>query len=199
MTRPPDFGDLIDDDVPAEERERLRRAHDMLVAAGPPPELPSSLAAPPPPRTRSAWPRRRLGASLVLAAALSAALFGAGYLAGDRSDDFESVRVLPMVGTPGAPRARGAIELGEPDANGNWPVLLRVRGLKRLPAKGYYELYLTFNGRRLFTCGTFAVGADTTTVRFSVTYPLERRRGWGWVVTEQQLGRAQSQRVLLTT
>ena len=37
----PNFDDLIGEDVPAWERERLRRAHDLLVAAGPPPELPA--------------------------------------------------------------------------------------------------------------------------------------------------------------
>ena len=47
MTVPPDFRDLIDDDISAEERARLERVHELLVEAGPPPELPPSLAETP--------------------------------------------------------------------------------------------------------------------------------------------------------
>ena len=43
MSRPPDFDDLVGGDLPADERERLRRVHDLLVEAGPPPELPEGL------------------------------------------------------------------------------------------------------------------------------------------------------------
>src|ERR671936_1903421 len=39
MTRPPDFDELVGPDAEAGERERLRRLHDLLVAAGPPPDL----------------------------------------------------------------------------------------------------------------------------------------------------------------
>jgi len=39
MTRPPNFDDLVGTDLEPAERERLRRAHDLLVAAGPPAEL----------------------------------------------------------------------------------------------------------------------------------------------------------------
>src|SRR5581483_6878461 len=35
----PRFDDLVEQDLPAEERGRLERVHDLLVAAGPPPEL----------------------------------------------------------------------------------------------------------------------------------------------------------------
>ena len=38
--RPPDFDALVGEELDAQERERLRRVHDMLVAAGPPPEAP---------------------------------------------------------------------------------------------------------------------------------------------------------------
>jgi len=34
MTRPPNFDDLVGTDLEPAERERLRRAHDLLVAAG---------------------------------------------------------------------------------------------------------------------------------------------------------------------
>ena len=45
--RPPDFDELIGDDVDDLERARLRRVHDLLVAAGPPADMPAALAAPP--------------------------------------------------------------------------------------------------------------------------------------------------------
>ena len=42
---PPDFDELISDDVDDLERARLRRVHDLLVAAGPPADMPATLAA----------------------------------------------------------------------------------------------------------------------------------------------------------
>ena len=45
--RTPDFLDLVGDEGTPEELERLRRAHDLLIAAGPPPELSPRLAEAP--------------------------------------------------------------------------------------------------------------------------------------------------------
>ena len=39
MTNRPDFDELVGQNVPGEERARLRRAHDLLIEDGPPPEL----------------------------------------------------------------------------------------------------------------------------------------------------------------
>ncbi len=47
---PPDFHELVGDEGTPEELAKLRRAHDLLIAAGPPPELSPRLAEPP--RTR---------------------------------------------------------------------------------------------------------------------------------------------------
>ena len=47
MTRHPDFDDLVGQDVPAAERDRLRRAHELLLEAGPPPELSPELESVP--------------------------------------------------------------------------------------------------------------------------------------------------------
>ena len=70
---PPDFFDLVGDEGTPEELERLRRAHDLLVAAGPPPELSPRLAEAPLGIGRtSRLPRRRRGAVLVLAAGATA-------------------------------------------------------------------------------------------------------------------------------
>ena len=44
----PDFEDMVDGtELPEEERERLRRAHELLVQAGPPPELGPEMEAVP--------------------------------------------------------------------------------------------------------------------------------------------------------
>ena len=89
----PDFEELVGTDLEPEERDRLQRAHDLLIAAGPPPELPPGLADPMgPPRRRSIpfWNRRRNAAIAVLAAALAALAFGIGYLTGHTKSDNES-------------------------------------------------------------------------------------------------------------
>src|SRR5437588_621917 len=64
----PEFRELVGDDLTPEERARLERVHELLVAAGPPPELPPALAEPPGESEPSPMvlPRRRAGAILAL-------------------------------------------------------------------------------------------------------------------------------------
>ena len=89
--RPPDFEEVVGgDDLEPAERERLRRVHDLLVAAGPPAELPPALAAS---KQRGAAvvpfrrpSRRRLAVVAVLAAALAVASFGAGFFVGNDAE-----------------------------------------------------------------------------------------------------------------
>src|SRR4051794_41943180 len=79
----PDFEDLVGTDLEPEERDRLRRAHDLLIAAGPPPELPPALAdpmGPPEAEVIPFWNRRRNAALAVLAAAGAALAVGIGLL-----------------------------------------------------------------------------------------------------------------------
>jgi hypothetical protein len=197
-----DLRELVGDDVPEEELARLRRAHDLLVAAGPPPELPPELAAPPAQERRreaTFLPPRRLGAGLVLAGALLLAAFGAGYLLGDRGGGsaFAPVRVIAMHGTRAAPSAVASLQLGRRDASGNWPLVMRVTGLQRLPSGGWYELYLARRGKPVATCGTFNVHSGTTLVRLNAPYDLKRFDGW--VVTAHVAGRPDAHRPLLTT
>jgi hypothetical protein len=174
----PDFRELIGDDVAPEERERLRRAHDLLVAAGPPPDLPASLREAPKPRR---WtPRIALGRWLLVpaAAALAAAAFAGGYFTRDTDDAFDAVRVVRLAGTSAQPQARGRIEVGARDSSGNWPMIVRVSGLPRTTAKGYYEVLLTRNGEVVGPCGSFLVRGETTQVYLTAAYELRKNDGW---------------------
>ena len=169
-----DLRELIGDDVPADDVERLQRVHDLLVAAGPPPELPELLASPP----VRALQRRRV-AALLIAAALAIAAFGAGWLVSGANDEFDVRRAVPMRSTANAPNASALIELGYPDDEGNWPMLVTVRGLKPLPEGGYYELLLTRNGKPVAVCGSFKVKSEgATTVRLGASYDLSNFDGW---------------------
>jgi len=204
---PPDFDELVGEVDPG-ERRRLRRAHDLLIAAGPPAELPPSLRVPPGAADdtpdvvrvlpRGFLPPRRVAAAVVLAAALALAMFGAGFLVGDRGKDFESVRIVSMHGTGLQRDARASLELGEKDASGNWPMLLRVRGLPELKSpRGYYEVLLTRDGEPIAPCGSFRVHAGTTQVALNAPYEL--RRFDGWVVVVHERGHVEDPPVVLVS
>jgi len=199
----PDFDEMVGTDINPAERERLLRAHDLLIAAGPLPELPPSLAEPGGPQAEVITPffnRRRNATLAVLAAAIAAAAFGIGYLTGDRGGTTFAIRkTVVMHGTAGAPAgAIASIGLGTKDAAGNWQMLVRVSNLKKLPPGGYYTLWLTRKGRAVAPCGSFLVRGDKTTdVRFTVAYKLKDFDGW--VVTEQARGHHEAGRTVLTT
>jgi Anti-sigma-K factor rskA len=199
MTRPPSFRDLLGDDLPAEERRRLERVHDLLVEAGPPPELPPSLAEAPGNGAQSpSWlPRRRLGAAFSLAAAIALVAFLGGYVAGLNKSEFEPTREVAMQGTAAQPDASALIRLGSTDAAGNLSMVVSVRGLPRLAKPQYYELYLTRNGKPVASCGTFNVQQGTTTLDFTVPYSLKRFDGW--IVTRWEPNQEDVGPVLLTT
>ena len=170
----PNFDELVGGELPPEERDRLRRVHDLLVAAGPPPDMPQLLASPP----VSALPVRRAVAVLI-AAARALAMFGAGWLLRGSTDEFDVRRAVPMRSTSNAPNASALIELGYPDDEGNWPMLVTVRGLKPLPNDGYYELLLTKEGKPVAVCGSFKVKSQgATTVRLGASYNLRNFDGW---------------------
>ena len=205
MSGPPDFRELVGDDVSEQDAERLRRTHDLLVAAGPPPELPPSLADAPAlgrsdeRRARElGLPPRRRGRVLAFAGALAAAMFLIGFVLGQTRERFDVDYTVAMRGTQAAPRADAVIEVGEVDDSGNWPIRLKVSGLKQLPEGGYYELYLTRAGRAVATCGTFRVHAGTTEVTMNAPYRFDRFDGW--VVTAHLPGQKHEPgRTLLTT
>jgi hypothetical protein len=181
VTEGPDFRELVGDDVPAEDEGRLRRVHDLLLAAGPPEELPPSLASPPGTHRAQvvqfpSLPRRRLGATLVAAAAIAAAVFGGGYWVGSARHEFSYDRTFTMHGP--APGAFASVRMSPADDAFNWPLQLRVRGLKDLPKGGYYELLLTRNGKPGPSCGTFRTSGGRTTIVLNAPYPLKRWNGW---------------------
>ncbi len=104
MTRPPDFDELLGADVAHDERERLRRVHELLVEAGPPPEVSPEIAYGPTlgttlSRRSSGRVRRRvlLFAAAVLVLAIA---FLGGYLAGNGGgSELASGTVLKLSGT----------------------------------------------------------------------------------------------------
>jgi hypothetical protein len=178
MTPAPDFRDLVGNDLTPAERERLRRVHDLIVAAGPPPELPDSLAEAPSPGARVTFLQRRLRTAIVLAAALCLAAFAVGYLAGDQDDAsparFSAERTIVL----GNERPLTVVRFGEADENGNIAMLVTVQGLRRLPAGNYYTLFMTRDGKPVVPCGTFNVGdEDLTSFRFSIAYDPKRYDG----------------------
>jgi anti-sigma-K factor RskA len=181
MTVPPDFDELIGEGLEPGERERLRRVHDLLVASGPPPELSPRLAelADEQENVFPLFPKRRWAAGLALAAALAAAMFGAGFFVGGRSaDEPDPERIIAMVAPVTAQAGRASLAVFAKDAAGNWPMELTVRDLAELPEGEEYELWLTRDGKLKEPCGTFVVHEGTTVVPLNAPYRLRQFDGW---------------------
>jgi hypothetical protein len=187
MTTPPSFDDLIGEDVGRDERERLRRVHELLVTAGPPAELAPEIERGPTLGMTLGGPSRRRvtrRTALVAAAVLVLLLaFLAGYIAGN--DSTASGRLLNLAGTAQAPRAEAKLRIEPADAAGNWPMTLAARGLPKLPAKGYYEVFLVRNGEIFAPCGGFVVPGGKTVVSVKLNAPYRFEKGDTWVVTKQ--------------
>jgi hypothetical protein len=180
VSRGPDFRDLVGNDLAPDQEARLRRAHDLLVAAGPPPELPDQLAEPPAPQGRLlTLAQNRLRTGLVLAAAFVLAAFALGYLvgAGNESSEsgFEPVQTA-VLGKSGDRLA--VVRIGKTDGDGNTTMLVTLEKLDHLTDGDYYTLFMTRGGKPIVTCGTFNVDDDrTTTVRLNVGYEIDRYDG----------------------
>jgi hypothetical protein len=198
MTDKPDFRELVGD-LPEEERARLERVHELLIAAGPPPELPPTLVEPDlDPREENVQflPRRRAGFVLGIAAAVGVAAFLGGFLAGRTKEPFTQVFDVPMQGTTLAATASATINVGKADEAGNWPLKVVVRGLKPLPKGQYYEMFLTKGHKPAATCGTFRVVQGGDSVRLNAPYNF--RSFDGWVVTREVPGSGKHPVVLTT-
>jgi hypothetical protein len=187
LTREPNFDELIDAEATGAERERLLRAHDLLLQAGPPPELPPSLQKAPSfgvfnLQQRRAVKRRAL---VLLAAALSVAVvFFAGYaVRGSGSTNAsQPVVSVSLKGTAAQPSARGTLAVWK-SRDGNWPMTLSVVGLPKLAQHGYYEVYLVRNGHPWGLCGAFRGTGSSKALTVTLNAPYSLRGGDSWVVT----------------
>jgi hypothetical protein len=196
MSGTPDFDELIGQDLPPEERERLQRVHELLVRAGPPPELSPEMELQPDVThaTRLGRPTRRRRVyrrSLVLAAAAVAvaAVFLAGYVTGNSGGGPKAAGVVQMKGTAAAPNALASLLVEPRDPGGNWTMRFTVKGLPKLPKGGYYVLYLTRHGKPVAPCGGFLTsGKGATVVWMNAPYDFRRFDRGGWVVTKQLPG-----------
>jgi hypothetical protein len=199
MSDKPNFRELVGNDLSDEERARLERVHELLVAAGPPPELPPALVEPDlDPRHENVefLPRRRAGFVLGIAAAVGVAAFLGGFVAGRAKDPFTEVFKVPMTGTAQAATSSATIHVGKADEAGNWPLKVVVRNLKPLPKGEYYEMFLTRGHKAAASCGTFRIIRSGESVRLNAPYNL--RRFDGWVVTLERPGSGKHPVVLTT-
>jgi len=191
VSRSPDFDELVGPEVGGEARERLRRTHELLVAAGPPPELSPELAAGPTLAMtlgrRPGRARRRL--YLLAAAAIAvAAVFLGGYVAGNRGGSgVAAVRTLELRGTAAAPGALASLRI-LPGSGGNWPMRLTVTGLPKLPRRAYYEVFLVRGGKEWAPCGTFLAPGGDRAVTVTLNAPYRLRPGDRWLVTRRGPG-----------
>ena len=180
------FEELIGgvEDLDPAERARLQRVHELLVEAGPPPEVPLDLRDPPAAEPVRLLPQRRRYTLALIAAALVAIAFGSGYLLGGRSDDVSVFRNVSMAGVGEGRGGFASIEIREQDGAGNWPMVVRVRGLQESRSRDdYYELWLTKNGELADSCGRFIVREGVTEVALTIPYGFKRYDGW--VVTRR--------------
>ena len=204
MTNEPDFRELVGDEGDREELDRLRRVHELLVAAGPPPELSPAVASPPDVEESKVleFKRRRPATLLAVGIAAAVAAFVVGYAVGDHHSSFDAQFSVPMHGLRQARAAEASVEVGSHDSGGNYPLEMSVKGLPRAPNGGFYELLLSKKGVPTASCGDFVVDGTVTTVRLSVPYDLPDWRAKnlydGWVVVLHKPG-AKTTPVVMTT
>lgn len=180
MKEPPDLHELLGDDLPEDEVERLRGVDALLRRVpGPPHEIPLSLTQAveqvgiEPPRA----PRRRMALALAFAALVAALAFGAGRWS--EGESFDEAWNAELVATGDAPGAAAVVRVGERDEEtGNLELLLDVSGLPPLEPDEFYALWLVEDGEWGATCGYFSVGEGETTVRMTVSYDIREFEAW---------------------
>jgi hypothetical protein len=191
VNREPSFDELVGAETSGEERERLRNVHELLLEAGPPPELTPKLRKAPGFGGVVRFQRRTVKRRglLLLAAALSiVVVFAAGYAVSNsrHSGGGSSVKgvaaTVHLEGTSFAPNAQATLEVWKPRA-GNWPMTLQVTGLKKLPPRAYYYVYLVRNGKPWAPCGAFRVASPSQALTLTLNAPYKLRTGDTWVVT----------------
>jgi hypothetical protein len=204
VTQDPDFNELIGEGSP-EELDRLRRVHEMLLAAGPPPELsPAFEHAPEIPEDSKVieFRRRKPVAFFAIAAAIAVAAFAIGYAVAGRNAAFHSSFSVPMHGLGVQRAAVGDVQVANPDSGGNYALQMSVKGLRHLPSGGWYELLLSKHGKPTLSCGAFVVDGKQITFRLSVPYDLDKlhkaKKYDGWVVIRHLPGTTSAPVVMST-
>jgi Anti-sigma-K factor rskA len=181
----PDFDDLVGGDLEPEERARLERVHELLIAAGPPPEPVEAPVA--------LRPARRRGPLLALAAALAVAAFAVGAAIADSRSGRDVDFTETMAGTAAATDASARIAVFDLDDAGNWPMELTVAGLPPTKSGRPFELWLTREGELAALCGGFFTDENgSASVPMNAPYRFDEFDGW--VIVEEG-----SERPLLTT
>jgi hypothetical protein len=132
---------------------------------------------------------------VVVAGAVLLVGVGIGYVV--RGGGSFSGGSVAMRGVGDAKDARATVLVGTPDQSGNWPLVLTVHGLKKLPTGGWYTLYLTKNGKPIASCGAFRADREGLSLRLNAPYDLGRFSGW--VVTVHLPGSNQAGQIVLTT
>jgi hypothetical protein len=192
--------ELIGADTTGAERERLQRAHEMLLEAGPPPELSPKLEEGP--TLGMTFSRRRAvkrRAMLLLAAALAVvAVFLGGYAVANRGGSSpHAAQVIALEGTKAVPEAQATLEVWDSHA-GNWPMTLTTVGLPPLQEHRYYEVYLVRHGKPWGACGAFRVPDNPQQpVTVTLTAPYTLQKGDSWVVTRPGSGSAEPGQTVL--
>jgi hypothetical protein len=181
MREPPDLPELVGGELPPEELDRLSRVDALLRSVPPPPhDVPATLTqavAEVPLSGRRAPRRRRVAVALAFASLLIAASFFAlGHWSGSRFVTDYAVELAP---TASAPDAAALVRVGARDEDSrNVELLVDVSGLPRLDSNEAYALWLEKDGEWAATCGYFAVGEATTTVRMTVSYEFRDFDAW---------------------
>jgi Anti-sigma-K factor rskA len=180
VTGPRDLRELVGDEVSEEELERLRPVDALLRSVpAPPPAMPQSLTRTVLQRVHpsaGAWSRGRLSGALALAASLALVFFAVGTRVG--SEGFDERATVAMEATGAARGASAVLRIGERDASGNWRLRLEARNLPKLPAGGYYVLWLAKDGDYGGTCGTFAARGGEAEAEWTVSYRLSEYDAW---------------------
>lgn len=190
MTTPPSFDELVGPEGDLAERERLRKVHELLVAAGPPAELPPSLESGPTlGMTLNRAPTRVSRRVALLAATLCVlgVAFLLGYLAGNNGGGLASGETLHLAGTNVAPGALAALRILPADTSGNWPMRFTGTGLPKLAGRAYYEVWLV-RGTEWEPCGSFVAKSPADGVDVTLNAPYRLHAGDRWLVTRQHRG-----------
>ncbi|HWM12886.1 MAG TPA: anti-sigma factor [Gaiellaceae bacterium] len=180
MKEPPELHELLGDDLPEDEVERLRDVDALLRnVPAPPHEIPLSLthAVERVAVERARIPRRSKALVLAFAVLVAALAFGVGRWSGDES--FEEAWSAELVATEDGQGAAAVVYVGERDEeSGNMELVLDISGLPPLEPDEFYALWLVEDGEWGATCGYFSVGESETTVRMTVSYDIREFEAW---------------------